>query len=482
MFCSKCGAKLEDDQAFCHQCGKRLDAPQQPIITQPDPIIPAPDPVAEAPVPAEPPAKKKSLKKKILIATAIVTALALVIGAVAIYLVNNPTVYLRTSIKEYDADGEWFRTVEYEYNDQGSPTEIKITSPDYDYEEVWDDENKIYIHNSTPNGGEQVRTITYEYNDEGHCRYYEDINKRYDASGELLETKTYDSTKALDYKYDYNSDDTIDEIAYRGLTLNDELGDYIGAYRYHYDDDGRLHEISNENDHTDRETIVSDFRYDKDGRLTASSYRMMEGMTLYEYEYNRDGQLETVSFSRAYSQAPFDDEHITDLSDYEDSKPSVWNEADFEYDDKGRLVCREIYIKDGTLTSTTELEYDGKYLSRVIFDDYTVEITDDEDEAEEIAEDMDDGDVVMVRDKHGNIIKAMNATGSYTEYEYEAVRLSKQLAQQHSSTMYSIRKVDLFGRSYSYIQSFTGGNGYVSYVAFPTNDLYEIEVLLKAKY
>lgn len=469
MFCPNCGTNLEDGHVFCSACGASL----QTSVSEDIPMTPD--------LPVTP--KKSSPKKKILIITAVVTALALAIGAVAVYLVNNPTVYLRTKITQYDADGQWARTVEYEYNDQGSPTEIKITSPDYDSEEVWDEESKIYIYNITPNGGQRVKIYTYEYNDEGHCTYYDYVYKEYDSNGKVV-SDSVDETVYGGCKYTYNDDGTIESIPTRGFELSGELGDYVSEYRYHYDDDGRLHEISShyELEAYSRISVVAEYRYDSEDRLSASSCHWMEGAYIYEYEYDKDGRLETVSLSRDNCGAPMDDDRVTETTNPVNSSPKLQYEAEFEYDSKGNLLSREVYDGDGNLSSTVECEYDGKYLSRVEFDDYTVEITDDENEAEDMAEDMDEDDVVMVRDKHGNIVKAINSDGGYAEYEYEAVRLTKALASQHESTMFSLHGLDLFGRSYSQIYNFGSGAGFVSYVSFPTNELYDIEVLLKANY
>ena len=479
MFCPKCGTQLEAFEVFCHSCGHRMTEEPHTSSQEPAPAEQA-APLVETPV--QP--KKKSKKKLIIGITAAVTALAVGIGAVAFYLVRNPKVYLRTKITEYDKNGDWARTVEYQYNDQGSRTEITITSPDYDEEEVWNEDLGLSIYQSIPNEGERVYTYTYEYNDEGHCVSYEYLYERFDKNGKQLEETVYDSTVKCDYRYNYNDDGTIDTIDQRTLTMDGSLGEYEWETVYHYDDDGRLHEISNQRNDGEYSKPMADFRYDKKGRLTVSSYRRAGIMSLYHYEYNRSGQLENMSFTWAPSDAPFDDEHITGIK--KDEWPGAVGEptyeAEFEYDSKGRLTSREVFDAIENTKSKVELEYDGKFISRIEYENYEVQITDDEDEADSIADKLDENDVVMVRDKHGNIIKAIAADGAYIEYEYEAVRLPKKLVVQHKSIMFAIRSIDLIGRQGDNMVRYGGGNGLWSYVEFPTNELYEIEVLLNARF
>ena len=266
--------------------------------------------------------------------------------------------------------------------------------------------------------------------------------------------------------------------------MDGSLGEYEWETVYHYDDDGRLHEISNQRNDGEYSKPMADFRYDKKGRLTLSTARYMDAMYLYQYDYNRAGQLENMSFTLAPSEAPFDDEHITGIK--KDEWPGAVGEptyeAEFEYDSKGRLTSREVFDAIENTKSKVELEYDGKFISRIEYENYEVQITDDEDEADSIADKLDENDVVMVRDKHGNIIKAIAADGAYIEYEYEAVRLPKKLVAQHNSIMFSIHRIDLIGRQGDNMVRYGGGNGLWSYVEFPTNELYEIEVLLNARY
>ena len=482
MFCPKCGTQLEAFEAFCHSCGHRvIEEDPAPAVAQ-EPVFPAEVPASEEPAPAaqeEVVAPKKKSKKKLIIGiTAAVTALAVGIGAVAFYFVNHPKVYLRTKVTLYDENGDWINTVEYQYNDQGSPTEIKQTGPDYDYETIIVDD--IEIMNRTPNDGRQIRTITYEYNDEGHCVSYEDAYERLHADGYLLEERIYDSTVKCDYKYSYNDDGTIDTVEQRSLTLDGSAGDYEHETVYHYNDEGQLHEISSQRMDGEYNRPFADFRYDSKGRLIVSTVRMFEGMRLWRYEYDKSGNLSALSVSYGICEAAFDDEHISNVTEFDkEFTPSV--EAEFEYDSKDRLISRKIRDRDGNLSEEVDLEYDGKFLSCVAFDDdLIIQITDSETEAKKIARKMAENDVVMVRDKHGNIVKAINQDGAYAEYEYEAIRLPKKLAEQHKSIMFSIQRLSLLGGIYDLqAQSYTGGCGLWSYVSFPTNELYEIEVLLR---
>lgn len=478
MFCPECGTKLEDWAVFCHNCGHKMTAQGMEQTPPQGENAPAVEAVEEIPQAQTVQPKKKSKKKLIIGITAAVTALAVGVGAVAFYLVRNPKVYLRTKVTLYNENGDWYRTVEYQYNDQGSPTEITITSPDYDNEEVWNEDFGLSIYQSIPNGGERVYTYTYEYNDEGHCVSYEYLYERFDKNGKQLEEKVYDSNVKCDFRYNYNDDGTIDTIDQRTLTGNESLGEYEWETVYHYDDDGRLHEISNQRNDGEYSRPTADFRYDKKGRLIVSTVRRLECMRLWRYEYDKSGNLSTLSMSYGICEAAFDDEHFSDVIELDkEFTPSV--EAEFEYDSKDRLISRKIRNRDGNLSEEVDLEYDGKFLSCVVFDDdLTIQITDSETEAKKIARKMDESDVVMVRDKHGNIIKAINQDGSYAEYEYEAVRLPKKLAAQHKSIMFSVHRLSLLGKIYDLqAETYAGGCGLWSYVSYPTNELYDIEVV-----
>lgn len=465
MFCSKCGAQLEDQARFCPACGSTVERPADTA------------PVQEQPISVTP--KKKS-RKKIIAITAIVTALALIVGVAAVFMGSQSKVYLQTSIKEYDADGNWFRTVEYEYNNQGSPTRITITKPNYVYEEQIVDNVIVRVPSST--NGQQITIYTYEYDDEGHCVYNDYSFKVYDADGNVDEKMT---TERIDggSKYEYDDDGRIEEVSVRTVNLDGELGDYFGETHYHYNEDGRLHEISGINRGSENEYLVADFRYDDEGRLIASSYRPLEGAKLYKYDYDKKGNLEKVTYLTSIrNQIIMDNQHITEVPDIFQGEFYVEQEAQFEYDSNGRLISREVFNDDGQVISSVKCQYSGKELSCVEFEDFTVQIVSGKKKAEKIAKDMGESDVLLVCDGRGNITKAIRGTGAYAEYEYKAVRLSKEMAQQHESTMYSIRQMDMFGETSKAIYGFGSSAGFVSYVAFPTTELYDIEVILKAKY
>ena len=479
MFCPKCGTQLEVFEVFCHSCGHRMTEEPHTSSQEPAPAEQA-APLVETPV--QP--KKKSKKKLIIGITAAVTALAVGIGAVAFYLVRNPKVYLRTKITEYDKNGDWARTVEYQYNDQGSPTEIKTTNALYQEVERVEQFNgfEMILYDYVPNGKKNVNTISYEYNDQGYCIYSGQTKETYDADGSLIEREQQDTGGC---EYEYNDDGTIDEVRMYSFDDNYKLrDDFSCTMRYHYDDDGRLFEITQHYDissnNSQWESVIFDFRYDSKGRLAASCCRRLESAELYEYEYDKDGNLERVSLSMAPCQAPIDDRHTVEEM-YPKADFTLYREAEFEYDSKGRLISREVFDGEGNALPKIDLEYDSKFINRIEFEEGVVHITDDEDEADRIAEDMNENDSVLVRDKHGNITKIICSDGSYTEYEYEEVRLKKNYAQQHESMMYCLDNVDITGKTpnnlYLGVQT-----GFLSCVFFPTNELYEIEVLSNARY
>jgi YD repeat-containing protein len=474
MFCPCCGSKIEDGHSFCCKCGTPAPAATTQAMPQP-PVDPAPSVSPE--VPSNPP-KKKSVKKTIIAVTAIVTALALVIGVGAYFLLGRKdAVYLCTSMTSYDTDGECISAIEYEYNEQGSPLLIKKTTPKWEETPVWDEELGAYVYVLGKKIGKRVLTTEYSYNDEGHCTYHEQVLKTYNLNGKLEDTKTLSSTKYPNYTYHYNDDGTIKSIDHYSLELGGGTGSLLGKLRYHYDDDGRLVEISDKLIHHDTIQYYSDYRYDDEGRLIAYTNRKVDGMYIYEFEYNKDGQLEYVAQLKNQYQAPLDNDHVTE-SDYKapSTDHELKYEAEFEYDSKGNLISRKVYDGNGNLLNTTECNYEGRKMISVEYDSLTVIFVNDEDDAD----DLDSNTVAMIRDKHGNIAKAINSDGSYTEFEYEAIKLSKEDVQQFQSTEYCVNRIDSMGLTDSYgIAPFGGSVGYVTYVSFPTTDLYQLDVLIK---
>lgn len=461
MFCNKCGTYMDEGTLFCTECGAQVE--------QETPAVPVK------------PAKKKSVKKKILAVTAIVVALALIVGAGAFFLLRGESIYLCTSEICYDKDGKEVFRIEYTYNEQGSLLCSEEIRPDTDGDMIYNEEMQIYEAFYTPNGGKRVTKTEYVYNDEGHCVSDTYSYKIYDKDGNptKLDSHTEYGTKGQDYSYRYNDDGTIKAVDYCGLTLDgSSTGEHMGQLRYHYDDEGRLVEISNENERNDTESYAYDYRYDDEGRLIAHAAHYMEGVVIYRYEYNEDGQLESAEVLRNHGQAPLDDDCITDsyagvpLTEHE-----LQYETRFEYDSQGRLVSRKLYDEKGELLSTTECEYKGKELSRVTYDDMTIIYTEDEADATDVEEDT----VVMVRDRRGNVVKAVDEDGGYIEYEYQKFKLSEEDARQCRSILYCADRVDVTGRK-QYNESYGGAKGFVSCVQFPTTELYQTDVLVMKYY
>ena len=178
MLCKHCGAPLLDDDLFCGECGQPVVAEAQPVIPQPyvgaTPVAPqaydpyagaapvapqAYDPYATAqPVypdpyagvsaaPVQPPKKKKRTG---LIVTAIITAVAVLIGGVASwFFVWGPyakvTVYAITGYWAYDENGVNTYYVAYEYNDRGMILSEKSDSGEYEYDSsqnYWEEVNQ----------------------------------------------------------------------------------------------------------------------------------------------------------------------------------------------------------------------------------------------------------------------------------------------------------------------------------------------------
>ena len=66
MFCENCGAKLQDNQAFCSECGAAVNAPSPQINTNIQPEMPYNTPVKP----------KKTIPRKVIVIICIIAAIA----------------------------------------------------------------------------------------------------------------------------------------------------------------------------------------------------------------------------------------------------------------------------------------------------------------------------------------------------------------------------------------------------------------------
>lgn len=113
MFCSNCGKQLEDNTAFCPECGAKITVATTPATEEPAaPVVEkAPNaPVVTAPVaPTSTPQKPKKQNKGPIIAIIILALLVIALGIAIWWLYND---------KKQDANEDWEETEAFAYEDE----------------------------------------------------------------------------------------------------------------------------------------------------------------------------------------------------------------------------------------------------------------------------------------------------------------------------------------------------------------------------
>ena len=448
MNCPNCGNPMGAEDIFCANCGTQLPAPATL------PVAPTPYP-PEANTPTAP-VKKKS-KKKIIIITAIVTALAIIAGILSwIFIFSKETVWLLTSEIHYDTNGTPYQKITYSYTDKGLP--LEWASDHGGKEKIWNDQLELYDYSWLPYDGEVDQRYEWSYDDEGHMKYYREILGNSDNSSEGL------------YEYHYDNEGRIETIDCHAANVDGGYSDEVYSRMYYcYDDDGNLIEIYTKRIINDNSLTwwSNDFRYDE-GRLIGYTNRSKEACFYYQFDYNDDGQLTEMSLSTASYQARLDDDHVSE-SDMavEDEFTKQW-EYEFSYDSEGRLILQE--SDDG---STIACDYDSKGdLSSITRYGTTYTFTDSD-------EGPDDPDIVMVRDKDGNVIKKIFPDGSYSEYTYQKFRLSKEEAQLCRNMQMGLHQVSAIGRTLGMLGYTDYYYAFLQYVPFPTTERLNFDIITR---
>lgn len=472
MNCPNCGKPMGAEDIFCGVCGARTQPQPTPPIapTPPQPPIPGTPEVVAPTSPVPPvmpeivtpnaPVKKKSKKKKIIIITAIVTALAIIAGILSwIFIFSKESVWLITSEIHYEADGSrggsrW----EYTYTEKGLP--LEMTCDRGGTEKYWDDVNGYYIYYSLPYDGTIDSSVEFGYNEEGDILYTIRRGANGEDSDEGAISYNYDEKGRIEFVNWY--------ISYSDVGYTDEIG---SIDHYCYDDDGNLIEIYTEDLEDGTTCWKHDFRYDSKNRLIGYTNRQKEGCYYYQYEYNDKGQLTDMTLSRAPYQTPLDNEHVSEsyLARFYKDEFTVVDEWEFTYDSDGNLISREC---NGESLSTCSYDSKGK-LSTVTCSGYVGEETyryADEDTG------ADEDDIVLVRDKNGNIVKKIYPGGYYVEYTYQEFRLTKEEAQHCRNAQMGLHGVAPIGSTF-YSVRMNIDYGFLKYLPIPTTDLMQFDIL-----
>ena len=446
MNCPNCGNPMGAEDIFCANCGTQLPAP---VGSTPYP------PEANTPTA---PVKKKS-KKKIIIITAIVTALAIIAGILSwVFIFSkdpespDDPIWLVASETAYEADGSkgYYQNL-YTYTDKGLP--LKFTYDRGERQQIWNDDEGVYASIYLPFDGQIDETYDFGYNEKGDSLYYTrtglDLNE---------------GDKDCNYTYHYDKDGRIESIDQYSVQIGGGHSDEVAAItHYCYDDNGALIEVYTENLLTETTNWNWDFRYDDEGRLIGLTIRQMDACYYYQYEYNDNDQLTRATLSTAPGQTRLDDQHVSESSYACDNEFSTRSEWQFSYDSNGNLISR------GDTTCT--YDSNGKLSTVTYSDGNTYRYTDSDTGA-------DDSDIVLVRDENGNVTKKIYPDGSYIEYTYREFHLSAEEAQYCRNAQMCWNQIAPTGTAL-YFLGFGGPSGFLKYLPIPTTALLQTDLLHK---
>ncbi len=380
MYCEKCGRELRDDStfcdgcgakqhhaAFCIHCGKQLIAGAkfcdgcggaQSVKEVEEPPVMVVEPVAPATneLPEQPKVKKKRKVAKWLIPVVAAVVVLAVAAAVVIPIIFPPMVTVNVL------------------------TGIKVTSSLHEYEE------EIFYDDF----GNPDVDLGLVYHPVIHSLWsYSPQLMEFDKHGNLL--TGHMGEVPFEYDYDYDENDRIESCTVRWAD-----GEKFVGWEFSYDRKGNL--ICALRDRDGISAIVrADFSYDDKDRLLQEYFFIASSadeevrtyvytVQAYEYEYDQDGNLSSVSYAEG---SDIDDinEEIDDLDldfqevirfgyddegraeeveyrDYQvDSGKNSWESLRFEYDRKGNLKAKDfsdLYeYNDFPLRNTYEYDSSG---------------------------------------------------------------------------------------------------------------------------
>lgn len=381
------------------------------------------------------------------------------------------TVYLPISRTEYNADGtRGHKRDVYTYTDKGLIQ--SVTSDKGLVTETWSEEDYSYLYtplafNDTPDS-----VLELSYNEYGHLLWHAQTDYYYNnETGELTETKTDTANQDRNYTYFYTPDGKIDYVKYDVYIS----GPVPYTMRHYYDENGNLLEIGYEGWRNEEQYYewLYDYRYDEQGRLITCTTRPIEGMRIYQYEYNPAGQLVRVTKLRNQYGAPLDDQYVrqsdNDIGRYYDH---FYNgEIVFAYDAQGHLTAQMVYNEKMELVQQQTCQYRNGALYKISDQSgKTVILTTNESEAGT-------ADATLVMDSKGNVVKRINKNGDYVLFEYQTFRLTPEEAEYAQSVFYCYNGLDSTGQPH--ITPLEGGLSARQTVTYPVSDLYPYLFALK---
>ena len=416
MNCPNCGIPQTGSDVCCPNCG-------YPVGPQPAPDTSGSLYPNRSVLSTLPEKKRPNKKKKILIIAAVVTVLAIIAGILSwVFIFSKELVYVLTAAHYYSADGTHYGYTKYEYDDRANILRHEYCNNTAS-ERVWNDQTRAYEYVTVYEEAVDPTIVQREYNDKGYIiRESKDYPEGYDYSYETTE-----------YSYDFNGDLIIYLEIVNTVTTDGKDTTNTTAYYLEYDSSDRLTEAKVQENNGTKELYLQ-IDYDSDGRIQE------EQIGNYRYTYRYDG--DRVTEAKTYyldgtegwelqetSTFGYDKNGRITSSSQERSDYDSTSHIEMTYDDSGNLTLKK-YVWEGDYATATR-EYRYSY-SGNISGHYSYSYS----YSSEYYSSSEEERAELEYDKNGCLIKETYSDGSYSEYEYQQLRLSPEDAARYYRQTY----------------------------------------------
>ncbi len=241
---------------------------------------------------------------------------------------------------------------------------------------------------------------------------------KYDTHGNI----TYLGEHYHEFEYTYDLFGRIETC-----TEYDYDGELYATWNYTWNLRGQLVQVISDLEQGMDQVVRADFEYDRKGRLIKEYFFYIGDESFFEdlreegyidicaleYQYDRNGNLESVSSGWSKGHDRFDMKlNELDIEVYEAYR--------MEYDD-GQLTAMEYAAADPVFLDQSDYENDIEWSEREF----------EYDRKGNLQPTIDDYPDEFEYDKHGNLTKITTNHDSYWEFEYEEVQMTRKAAQKY---------------------------------------------------
>lgn len=388
------------------------------------------------------------------------------------------TVYRLVSATTYEADGSrgsYHKT--YTYDDRGM---LLTAETDYGIStETFDEDLQVYIYDTGPYDDIPDAIVRHTYDDQGSLINTVATNIKIGDDGERVEQNVENYT-AQKFSYQYDEDGKILSRTAHVVELDGSAGEKTWQMLYRYDENGKLYRVESEPADGGALKLAYKFSYDEEGRLAEGYYYSKEWARCFRYEYDEEGRVVRSAWASAPAQA------------VEDETMGFFDRAsvEFEYDSKGNVLSRKHYDADGDLMSSVVCEYtttgkldsvcylgsDGNLRDAIT---YTHALGGQVDCEWKHMDDAGEVTTTQLRyDERGELIRVTEQDGTYTDYEYEAMKVTKEDAAKFDRVRYLRERMDIDGGCH-YTFGYSAGMELFTQIPYPEAPLYQADMIVK---